>query len=287
MRTVWIPVLCAAAVFTAALAAARPSAVAGEEKESAPQAQARKPLSASVEASFLTKYVRRGIVVSPEYVAQPSAFLSYRGLSASVWANMDLTDENCAEREITEIDYTLEYSGAWKKLNYSLGVTHYTRPDIGAHTDEPATTEAHAAIGLDVMANPRLKVFQDINQVKGTYVGFSMYTEEEFWRPVDWAGLSLGLGGSVGWGSHSHNAFYYYRGDMMGWGTPKHEKTRKENARAAFTDLQLTASLPLKIGSYITIKPVFHWSTLLDKRIRHAMRHDDNIFGGISLSVGF
>lgn len=279
--------LCAMAFFAAALSLTLLSAGAGEDREPAHQKQEKKLLSASVEVSCLTKYVRRGIVVSPEYVAQPAASVSFRGLTASVWASMDLTDENYAEREITEIDYTLDYSGAWKKINYSAGVTHYTRPDIGAHTDDPATTEAYAAIGLNVMGAPRIKVFQDINQVKGTYANLSIYAEEEAWRPVDWAGLSLGLGASVGWGSHSHNAYYYFRGDMMGWGTPKHEKARTGNARAAFTDLQLTAALPLRIGSYVTIKPVFHWSTLLDKCIRHAMRHDDNIFGGISLSVGF
>ncbi|HEC03038.1 MAG TPA: hypothetical protein ENI81_05820 [Phycisphaerales bacterium] len=76
-------------------------------------------------ADFFNKYIWRGQNLVDDWVFQPGATVSYGGLSASFWGNLDMTDENGSSGEFSEIDLTLEYSGQFPGidiLGYSVGM---------------------------------------------------------------------------------------------------------------------------------------------------------------------
>ena len=68
-------------------------------------------VSVGASADIFSKYVWRGQNLVDDWVLQPGASIGYGNLTASVWGNLDLTDENGYGGEFSEIDYTLDYSG--------------------------------------------------------------------------------------------------------------------------------------------------------------------------------
>ena len=51
-------------------------------------------VSVGASADFFSKYVWRGQNLVDDWVLQPGASVGYKNLTASVWENLDLTDEN-------------------------------------------------------------------------------------------------------------------------------------------------------------------------------------------------
>ena len=230
------------------------------------QEAAEKSWSIDLDATFNSKYVWRGISLTNDPVFQPTVAVSWKGFTASFWGNMDLTDINGTEWNFNEIDLTLDYSWSWDIVGFSVGVIHYRFPNIRL----PSTTELYGAVGLDVPLSPTLTVYQDVDLVNGTYANLSIgHTFEDVWQLAEDIAMSVDLSGAVGYGSGTHNAFYY------------------GSAASGFTDLLLALGLPVQIGEHWTVTPAVNYSILLDGRIRDAVPNDANMWAGLSFTFTF
>src|SRR3990172_10535048 len=83
------------------------------------------PIIVGMDNSFYNKYIWRGINLNDDPVWQPAVWANYKNLTLNVWASYDLTDFNGQVGNITEVDYTLDYSWAWDKVHCSVGGIHY------------------------------------------------------------------------------------------------------------------------------------------------------------------
>jgi len=212
------------------------------------------------DVAFFNKYVVRGLVTTDDPVFQSDVWLSYKGFTASVWGNMDLTDINTFGGDFNELDFTLDYSGSLDKLSYSSGLVYYKYPN----TDFKDSAEVYAGVGYDLIIKPKLVVYYDFWQGDGFYGVFSLshgFELPKVWEPVD---ASLDISAQVGLGSKNMNV-YNFGCD-----------------HTAFDDLVFTASLPVAVSGYVTFKPTVSYSTVLDGAIRTKNGPNDNIvFGGV------
>jgi hypothetical protein len=221
-----------------------------------------------VTADFFSKYVWRGQNIVDNWVLQPGASVGYKGLTGSVWGNMDLTGEVADRGQFNEVDFTLDYSNKIPNcdiLGYSVGVIHY---DF-INTPFPATTEAYAGLNASVPLSPGVRWFYDFDEIKGSYIQFSLgHTIEKVQRWADDCYCDVQLGASVGLGTSEYNEGYF--------GVDQ----------TALNDLTLTAGLPICVGK-LTIKPSIGYSTLLDKEIRAGRAKNDNFWGGVGFAYDF
>ena len=227
-------------------------------------------LSVGTSADFLSKYVWRGQDLVDDWVLQPGASIGYKGITASFWSNLDLTDENGNQGEFSEIDLTLDYSGQVPGIDlvsYSLGVINYDFPASGADD----TWELYWGFGLDVPASPSVTVYHDVDEVDGTYVSFGIgHSFENLFEIDSDIGVGLDLSASIGWGSASYNKFY--------WGPDKSE----------LNDLVLSAALPFEVAGF-TITPKVNYITLVGEDIREPNTYGQNDMwvAGVGLSKEF
>ena len=91
-------------------------------------------------AGLFSKYVWRGQNRVDDWVLQPSISVGYRGLTGSIWANMDLHGDVVDKRDFTEVDCSVDYSNTFPGqdvFGYSFGLICYDFPN----TRVPATRE--------------------------------------------------------------------------------------------------------------------------------------------------
>lgn len=249
--------VCAFAVLVGA------SMAAGAEDAAA---DADKDWTAELTFDYYSKYIWRGINLTDDPVLQPSLTLGWKGFSVNLWGNLELTDVNDENDRFTEYDYTIDYSGSWGKVNYSVGLIRYHFP----HTDVAGTTELYAGLGLDVPLSPTLTVFKDVDEIHGTYTQFAVsHTFENVLQFSETLTANLDLGASVSYSDHDFN-----RGYTGTNGSGLH-------------DLTLSAGLPFAIGEHWTVTPSVNWSQLLDHEIRDAVSDDDNFWAGVSVGFSF
>jgi hypothetical protein len=221
-----------------------------------------------VTADYFSKYIWRGQNVVDESVFQPSVSASYRGLTASIWGNLELTSVNGNRGEFTEVDYSLDYSGQlpcieW--LGYSVGLIYYDFPNTGF----AGTTELYWGLGADVPLGPSVTAYHDVDQVQGTYVSFAVgHSIDQIVELAPNVAVGLELGAAVGWGSSSYNASY--------WSVPSGE----------LNDLALSVSFPIAIMG-CTVTPSVHYATLLGDGIRGSGVGTDFFFAGIGIAKEF
>jgi uncharacterized protein (TIGR02001 family) len=204
--------------------------------------------SVNVDLNLGSKYVWRGLLLTDDPVLQPSLTIGYKKLSLNFWANNDLTDRGTSgESEITEFDYTLDYSSSVDQFSYSLGVIQYTFPDVGE-----GTTELYGSIGYDFVVSPTLTVYYDTDEAGGIYanlgLGYSLSLPE-----VAELSPSLDLSGSIAYASSGWNKLYYGVDD------------------SAFVDLLLTATLSVPIDDHISVGPFVSYSFLVDSKLENAV----------------
>jgi uncharacterized protein (TIGR02001 family) len=265
----WLGVWAAAGVLAAmpAVARAAKEEYVGAAPELAAETEAEDAdFSLSLDVTWASKYVWRGIAVTDDPVVQPSVTASWGGLSLNVWANLDTTDVNDFEGQFLEVDYTLGYSWTWGDFAFSVGAIHYQFPQ--AHAFD--TTEVYAAVGLDVPTSPTLAVYQDVDEADGTYITLSFrHTFEDVWKPSESVAVSVDVGASVAWGSGKHNAFYY-GSTGSGW-----------------ADATVSLGLPIAIGEHVTVTPAVNYSWILDDGISSSLGADDHFWAGVTLTFAF
>jgi len=218
-------------------------------------------MSFSTDASFLSRYVWRGRVLTDCWVFQPSATLDYKRLSLAVWGNMDLGNANGKDFCFSELDYILNYFFNADYCRFSLGGVLYTYPN----TLDRATTELYLGLEADLLLNPAITVFKDVDEAKGTYISLGLGHS----LPVKKWNSSFDLAFSVGIGTDKHNQYYY------------------EAGRSALVDLLLSVKMPFEIREGTTITPNFSYTRLLDKKIRSSLDKKDNMIFGLTFSTAF
>ncbi len=231
------------------------AATAQEEQTSSPRPDF------GVDVAFVNKYVWRGMLLTDGPVFQPSATLGYKGASVNVWGNLDLDNANDLAGEFNEIDFTLDYTHAIKEFSVSGGLIYYDFPN----TDFRSTLELYVAAGVDILLQPAITVYFDVDQAQAIYgtIGLSHSFDLPDSDAVSW---SLDLATSAGLGSSSYVDFYF----------------GVDNG--AFTDFYAEASLPLTIFDQLTITPYAGVTMVLDSALRSEMAESDNFLFGAVLS---
>jgi len=220
-------------------------------------------VTVGVTGDFFSSYVWRGQLITDGWVFQPGVTVGYGGLTAGVWGNLDLTDDNDESGEFIEYDWYLDYSGQLTDIvGYSLGAIYYYFP-----SGEP-TTELYWGFSFDVPASPSVTVYHDIDEVDGTYISAGIgHTFENIMEIASGSPVALELGASIGWGSSSYNESY--------WGLDDGQ----------FNDLVLSAAFPFEVGGF-SITPSAHYMILVGSDIRDA---DDNeiFYAGVGFAKEF
>ncbi len=235
-------------------------------------------LSYSVAAAVNNKYIWRGQLLNDDFVFQPSIGLSYGGLTASLWGNLDVTDYHDNSGEFTEYDWTIGYADAVPGidfLKYSVGAIYYYFPSVSNDAD---TVELYAGLGLDMPLSPTVTVYRDVDEIDGTYAAFSLsHSVEKLFEISPDLPVGMTLLASIGWGSESYNQGY--------WGSLD---------ESSLQDLTVTVGFPVPVGGW-TLTPTVNYVTLLDGDVREADTYatgshnndSDYFFTGITLSTGF
>jgi hypothetical protein len=226
-------------------------------------------------ADYFSKYIWRGQNLNNRDVFQPAISASKWGLTGAIWGSYDLTNHNGNQEgnagDFTEFDYSLDYSNTipdadW--LGYSVGVIYYRFPC----QPYDATTEVYGGLSLPkTPLTPSLKIYRDVDEIKGTYYQFSVgHTIEKIVDMGEGCTCGLALGASTGYGNSAYNTGY----------------ALSETGGGKMNDLTLTAGLPICFGSW-TLKPSISYATMLADSIREATKYSDNLWGGLSLSTSF
>ncbi len=217
-------------------------------------------VSFEVTSDFFSKYIWRGQNVTDDWSYQPGISATYKGFTAGVWGSLDMTDENDQEGEFIEYDWYVDYSGQINEMiGYSVGSIYYYFP-----SGDP-TTEIYGGLNFDVIANPSVTVYYDVDEVDGAYValGVGHTLENENWP------CAIDLAANLGWGDSSYNEFY--------WGVDDGE----------LNDLTLSAGFPFEVGP-VSVTPSVNYVAVLGSDTSDAAGDDDSLFyAGVSLAYGF
>ncbi len=241
---------------------------------------AEENLAIETSADFFNKYIWRGQNIVDDWVFQPTVSASYRGLSASFWGNLDMTDENGNNGEFSEIDLTLDYSAQladFDTLGYSVGMINYDFPVNGGADD---TTEIYAGLNLDVTASPSITFYRDVDEAKnGTYISVGVeHSFENVFELCPDTPVGVDICASLGWGNTAYNKFY--------WGTTPDGSTIGGEAN----DLILSLCFPFEMAGFNVTASV-NYITLIGDDIRKTDKYgkskDDNLVAGIGVSKSF
>ncbi|MBN1456217.1 MAG: hypothetical protein JW912_00010 [Sedimentisphaerales bacterium] len=234
-------------------------------------------LGVDFSVDYVGKYIWRGQNLQDDGAIQPSINLTYGNLTANVWGSVEMSSINNNSGEITEVDYTLDYSDAFPGLEgvgYSIGVINYQFPN----TTVDDTTELYAGLSLDWLFSPSLTFYRDVDEVKGgTYVslGFS-HSFDSIGEIVSGVPIGLDVSASLGWANKTYNKAYWTGGPGVN--------------TSGMNDFVLSIAFPMEFSNGWSLTPSLNYVTLMDGDIRdcNGFSEDDSFFfAGISLSKSF
>lgn len=237
---------------------------------------AKRAMNFELRADYLGKYIWRGQNADDDLVFQPALSASYKGLTAAIWGNLELTNINDKSGDFSELDYSLGYSRSFPDIEgveYLVGVIYYDFHSCNKNGIRcPDTTELYWGFSLNWPLSPSVTVYHDVDEADGTYVstGLSYAIEKVGELSADMpVGLEIGAG--LGWGSNGYNRYY--------WAVDG----------GKLNDLSLSLSLPIPIAGW-SVTPSVNYITLLSGGIRQAdtyNKESDYFFAGIGLSRKF
>jgi hypothetical protein len=201
--------------------------------------------SFTFEATSLSQYVWRGLVLTNGPVLQTSSTVTYRGAHLNVFTNQDLNSVNGRRGKVNELDFDLGYDYARDKTTFSAGAIHYTYPN----TNALSTTELYAGVRLAGPFNPSVRGYFDVVSIRGGYVTADVFHSVRLPKlapDVTWEAV---LAAGAGCGSANHNAAYY------------------GVKRLTLADLHPSLSLPLSRGKF-RLTPRLGYGMLLDPALR-------------------
>ncbi|MDR0993726.1 MAG: hypothetical protein LBN38_04055 [Verrucomicrobiota bacterium] len=279
----WLALLLIAAVVVPASALAEKDAesVAIDIRDNEPD------LSVTVYGDILSAYVVKGIVGNDEPVFQPGLDVQGPlGIAFHLWANMNLTDNNCAWDPDTagkwsEFDLGLSWTTPWEgPVSLTIGGTYFTYPQESSSVDEEGNIseapgdgsyELYVELGGNFLLGPTIGFYHDLNNSDDWYVlasiGHSFGLTDA---------LSLDMGATVGFAGDYFAENYY--GSTEG---------------SAFSHAQFDAALNFAVTETFSVGLKGAYTTLIDGDIRDAVKADDSIpeidyfFGGVTASFTF
>ncbi len=222
----------------------------------------------SFSADIYNQYIWRGQNLNDEEVLQPAISLTARGLTGSLWSNIDLTNRNVKVGKLNEVDLTLNYTDSFcgmDNLNLSAGLIHYRFPN----TSFSPTIELYGGMTWQIKLSPTIMLYRDLVEINGSYVmlGFG-HSFDKIFITDERCCWELQLRISLGLGSPGYNQSYF---GSERWG---------------FNDLTLIIGLPLSV-SHWTFRPVINYSTILSENIRQSVNQPDNFWFGLSVITAF
>lgn len=238
------------------------------------------PLDVQAELGVFSKYVWRGMIETDEAVLQPVIAADLLGFGAEIWGNLDLTDAKAAgevpggaKGKFSELTYTLSYGVSLPMLRLEAGVSNYTYPN----TPFPTTTELYAAAEAQVLLNPALAVYYDVDEIDGSYVTAGVSHGLPLSPLAD-----LRLAAVLGYGSGDYVAGYFGAAESA-------EKAAGEIG-AGLTDVLLTVALPYRPLPMVTITPSLAYASLMgdaQDAVKAAGADKDAVVAGITASLSF
>jgi hypothetical protein len=127
-----------------------------------PTSAAELPYSIAFDATVASRYIFQGFDYSGAAVTQPDLVFGYRGWSAVMWANFQPGDS-----EFNEVDLTLKYGHAFKRLTLAAGYNKLDYPNrVGWNPSQEVLLEA----ALQAPLSPAYSVHYDFDQGDGAYM---------------------------------------------------------------------------------------------------------------------
>lgn len=138
-----------------------------------------------------SQYVWRGVVQKGQPAVQGDLNLALEGFTASAWFSNSYVAASYAKnptKEVTEFDFTADYSGSIGDFGYSLGGIYYTY----LYDPNSNFVEGYAGISYDAVVSPSVTAYYTAKGASnaGTSAGF--YKTGDLW--VDF-GLSTSVAG--------------------------------------------------------------------------------------------
>ena len=226
---------------------------------------------------YVSKYIWRGQNLQDDGAIQPSFNLTYGNFTGNIWISAEMSRINDNSGEITEVDYTLDYSNAFPGLEgvgYSIGVINYQFPN----TKVDDTTELYAGLSFDWLFNPSITFYHDVDEVKGgTYMSLGFgHSFESIGEIASGVPVGMDISASLGWGNEKYNNAYWTGGPGVN--------------TSGMNDFVLSIAFPMEFSNGWSLTPSLNYVVLMDGDIRDAngFSEDDSFFyAGVSLSKSF
>jgi hypothetical protein len=213
------------------------------KQEQPEQRTENSPVSVGLTTEILSRYMFRGFTYSEGSVVQLVPIVTHGNVSLIGFINHDNTSG-----DVNEADLTIDYTKQFGKLGLSVGYSYLTFPN----TPLNETQELYLIASLDTPAKPSLKVFRDIDDIKGTYI------EAILSHDFDIKGVPLSVAAMLAYNDHF----------------------LREESGFSHADLKLAA--PLKLTDRLVITPNIRYSHALEKTHFEGM-----VYGGVSVETRF
>jgi hypothetical protein len=254
-------------------------------------AEEEKPTGDFTTAVF-NQYIWRGYESTRNsIVIQPAMTIGYKGFSVNFWGNLDTKAYAAGSKDYTgignETDLTLSYSKTLGRVTVGGGYIYYSLTSLNKDAaDRPDAQELFGTISLNTPLAPTLTVYKEIDHYRNWYFLLGISHAIELNKMV-----SLKLAASAGY-LLSTDAGTYPKFDSNA--LPTTDKFSN------FHDGSVSASLPIKVSSLITITPTASYIFPLSGEAKDEMKgmglqgatapaeRDSSFFvGGVSASLTF
>jgi len=222
------------------------------------------PFSYQFRTDYAGKYIWRGHNLQDDGVLQPSFTINKDNMKLSIWGNGELSDENGNDKDISEIDIVFDYGGdinLWdlSNVSYNIGVINYNYPG----TNFASTTELYAGVSINILLNPSITIFRDIDETDGTYIQLKIGHDLE--NVINDININLAM--SLGWADGTYNKAL--------WGT----------SGSDFNDFVFSAAFPIPIKDW-SLMPSINYVSLMSDDI-NSRGDDDFVFFMFSIIKEF
>lgn len=244
----------------AAVSIAAEANPAEEAKKVEQKAEEVKPTT-ELTVSVLSAYISKGDELSRNsIVIQPQIMLGYKGLSLTLWGNLDTrpylaetsTYKGDKRQNWTETDVTLAYNRSFGIVNagiayaYFGNAAYWNSDNTGAGPDQKDDQEVSISLGLNSILSPNLKVARSFDSSQIWYMLLGLSHTFELNKVV---GLTISASGSY-LISQDDN-----RLKINSNGTDRKADGSRNDRYNNFHDAVVALNLPIKPTSYLTITP--------------------------------
>ena len=227
--------------------------------------------------AVLNKYVWRGYELSRNsVVVQPSMTIGYKGFSANFWGNLDTKayDATGAQHYTgtgNETDLTLSYSKTVALFNVLGGYVYYSLAPLNKNAASRSDSqEVFATVSLNTLLSPSLTVYKEIDHYRSWYFLAAVSHAIEFNKVI-----TLKLAAS---------AAYLLSTDADPY--PKYDSNAlvTTDKFSNFHDGSVSANLPIKVSTYVTITPTASYIFPLGSDAKNEMKGTG--FAGTKATAG-